>query len=299
MDKTKIIYFIFPEEIDIFERSILQLKRASNYSDTTKYLSVDAILNISDNNFDWEKSKLPKEYFRDRFLYIQKYVDFCETESFNVDEAGIYNGVNDWRRFHLRRNEDFNLIMLDTDIYFQREILYVLENVIRIIEQETKTYMISPSIAKFWDSSWDVLGTKRYIDSDTNFDEIDVFGFDKNLDDISIIKQFPPKFGAGWFTFFSKELVKYIDTPDGLGNYGYDDDYWTEQVKILNQKYNVPQFIIKGLLIQEDRKYYHSNYYYKKYVHRLNIDRKIKKKVAYSVMNDELIKFQRKILENK
>jgi len=37
MDKTKIVYYIFPQHIDMLERTIIQLKRSSNYSDTKNY----------------------------------------------------------------------------------------------------------------------------------------------------------------------------------------------------------------------------------------------------------------------
>ena len=50
MEKTKIVYYAFPFHIDMIERTILQLKRASNYSSTKDYLCLDIVLDISDEN---------------------------------------------------------------------------------------------------------------------------------------------------------------------------------------------------------------------------------------------------------
>ena len=67
MEKTKIVYYAFPFHIDMLERTILQLKRASKYSNTKKYLCLDIVLDLSDDNFNWNQINIPKQFFIDKF----------------------------------------------------------------------------------------------------------------------------------------------------------------------------------------------------------------------------------------
>ena len=92
MDKTKIVYYAFPFHIDMLERTINQLKRASNYSDTKSYLCLDIVLDLSEKNFDWGNSKIPKQYFIDKFEYLEKYCDFCLEVNFQIDSGFISSG---------------------------------------------------------------------------------------------------------------------------------------------------------------------------------------------------------------
>ena len=82
MKKTKIIYYIFPFHIDLLEKTIYQLKRAANYSNTKDYLSIEVVLDMSEKNIDWSNCKIPKQYFIDKFKYIETYCDFFESVNF-------------------------------------------------------------------------------------------------------------------------------------------------------------------------------------------------------------------------
>ena len=269
MDKTKIVYYIFPQHIDMLERTITQLKRAANYSNTKDYLYLDIMFNMSDINFNWDECKIPKEFFIDRFRYIEKLADFCKGVNFEINNEVLGSGEHQ-RRILASNNGEYNLIWLDPDIYFPPEILFVIENIAPIVEKETPTYMLTPQIAKFWDASWNVISNEEYINSSIPFDEINVFELEKkiNLEDISVIKNYNHKFAGGWFNFHSKELTKLMPLPDSIGLFHHIDLFQQERFKILNQsgKYDIPQYIIKNCVIQEDRKYYHKNDFYSKYI---------------------------------
>ena len=77
MEKTKIVYYAFPFHIDMVERTILQLKRASIYANTKDYLCLDIVLDISDDNFEWDKCSIPKQFFIDRFKTLEKSYIYC------------------------------------------------------------------------------------------------------------------------------------------------------------------------------------------------------------------------------
>ncbi len=268
MDKTKIVYYAFPFHIDMLERTILQLKKASNYSDTKKYLCLDIVLDISDENFDWNQCQIPKQFFIDKFKHIETYCDFCLDVKFRIDTKLKSSGEHQ-RQILENNNGEYNLIWLDPDIYFPTEIFYILENIIPTIEQETSTYMITPQIAKFWDSSWDIISNEHYVNSSIEFDDINVYELDSkcNTENLSLIKNYQHKFAGGWFNFHSKELTKLMKLPQSIGIFHHIDLFQQEKFKILNQKgYDIPQYIINNCIIAEDRKYYHKNEYLTKYI---------------------------------
>ena len=62
MKKVHLTIHIFPREIDDYELTINQLKFASQFI-TNLHVDANVILNVNSDIIDWEKSKLPKEYF--------------------------------------------------------------------------------------------------------------------------------------------------------------------------------------------------------------------------------------------
>ena len=262
MTKTKILYYIFPFHIDMLEKTIFQLKRSSNYSNLKEYLSIEVVLNMSDKNLDWSNCSIPKQYFIDKFKYIEKYCDFFNNVNFEINDDLLSSGEQ-FRRAHASNNGKYNIISLDPDIHFPPQIFQVLENSIKVIEQEkTSTYIISFQIPKFWDESWNILSHPDYLNSNIKVEDIDVFELEKKLDvnNIEILKNYNHKFAGGWFTFYSADMSKFLSIPDNIGTFVHNDLFYQEKIKILNQKgYDIPQYIIQNCMVFEDRKYYHKN----------------------------------------
>jgi phage FluMu protein Com len=268
MNKTKIVYYLFPFHLDLFERSLYQLKKASYYSNTKKYLAIDIVLDLSDFNFNWDKCKIPKEFFIDKFEYLEKYCDFCKEVNFEINNEMKGSGEQQ-RRIYNNNKGEYNIILLDPDIYFPIEIFHIFDQVVPQIEKEYSTYVLTPQVGKFWDSSWDVLSNDTYLKSDIKFDEIDVFELSlrSDTDNISLIKNYNHKFGGGWFTYYSAKLTELMKVPESIGYFHHFDLYQQEKFKILNKfNYDIPQFIIKNCLIQEDRKYSQEYNYLTKYI---------------------------------
>lgn len=268
MNKTKIVYYLFPFHLDLFERSLYQLKKASCYSNTKEYLAIDVVLDLSDFNFNWNKCKIPKEFFIDKFRYLEKYCDFCKEINFEINNEMRGSGEQQ-RRIYNNNNKEYNIILLDPDIYFPIEILHIFDQVIPQIEKKYSTYVLTPQVGKFWDSSWDILSNDNYLKSNIKFDEIDVFELSlrSDIDNISLLKNYNHKFGGGWFTYYSAELTELMKVPESIGYFHHFDLYQQEKFKILNQfNYNIPQFIIKNCIIQEDRKYSQEYNYLTKYI---------------------------------
>jgi hypothetical protein len=263
---TQIVIHLFPHEIDWFEWQSKQFKLGSYYIEDK--VIIDVTLNL--NLIDWSKSKLPKQFFIDKFNYIKKLWDWAEVK-FVVDEKNKCLGCNDKRREAIRSTKADNILYLDSDLLFQPELLkYMIESA-KLINNEY--YIISPQTVRMWDNSWDILTNKKYLPTPTSLDSYynnDPFQIISNpIEEIilSPIDQF--KFGGGWFNLLSTKLLKLTDMPDSLGPYGVDDTYVMVCCDIMKQKgYNIQQYILNGFTIIENFKYRWNSY--KNYLHLIN-----------------------------
>ena len=170
---------------------------------------------------------------------------------------------------------------LDLDVFFSSLNLKYLFDSLKAIKNEYS--IISSELVKLWDSSWDILTNKNYL----NYE----YGYFKELDPYSIeqislnnvfsnevsLNQIPNiKFGGGWFNTFSSNLLKLIDIPDSLGPYGLDDTFIMQGASIMKSKgYDISQYVLQGMVVCENIKYslYDLNPY-KDYIYDNSFDNK-------------------------
>ena len=75
-----------PWEIDYALLSFTQFKKSKYHLDPNDIVKIDTTLNLSSYIIDWDKSKLPKEYF------IQKYKDLSILLEDYIHTPYIYDG---------------------------------------------------------------------------------------------------------------------------------------------------------------------------------------------------------------
>ena len=68
--KIVISIFSLPYEIDDLEKTLNQLKIASNYISNKTEWVLDVSMSLSDELVNWKKSSIPKQYFVDKFIRI-------------------------------------------------------------------------------------------------------------------------------------------------------------------------------------------------------------------------------------
>jgi hypothetical protein len=264
---TQIVIHLLPQEIDWFEWQIKQLKQGSYYLEEDNKTIIDVTLNL--NLVDWEKSQIPKQFFIDKFIQIEKICDWCETQ-FIIDEENKCLGCNDKRREAIRSTKADNILYLDCDLIFPSELYYYVINSAKHISNPY--YIISPQLMKLWDNSWDCLVNKNYIDLPPSQDFIE---FDPYLtapykeENISFVPINQFKFGGGWFNLLSTSLLKLTDIPDSLGPYGVDDTYVMLCCNIMKQiGHDIQQYVLEGTLVAENMKYRWNPY--KDYLYLVN-----------------------------
>jgi hypothetical protein len=279
-----------PWEIDDLERQVHQLILSTYHFPENVEVIFDCTLNLSDNIIDWKSSKITKEYFVEKYKYIETLLKNYFTVEFDMDES--IKGCVDKRRSILSKEQDF-IIWLDPDIYFSGLTLaYMIQGAISI---DTDTFILTPETIKYWDHTWDCLTHSKFLNEATNHrDEFDLYSLDilTRNNDINITVNNTVKLGGGWFNLFSNKVFDKISIPDELGSYGWEDLY----VMLCATHLNIPQFILRGSIVSECGKRFLVNKDYIKNLLMINI--KDKSKISDMQFTELINSFILKIQKN-
>lgn len=294
MKNIVISMFVFPWEIDALERVLIGLKEASFNIDPNVKFTLSLTMEASNRRVDWSNSQLPRQFFIDKLYNLKKLCNWCDYD-FDVNESCTINGAADKKRADLTKYKDTAdvFMWLDTDIYFPKHILYTISTFVSQIKEQY--YILTPEIIKYWDSSWDCITNKKYLNQPFNHrDFFDMFSLDhecQNMDGayLEYISQF--KFGAGWFTCISKDLFVKATMPEFIGEYGPDDTWIMEFSRAYNHKRGrnvVNQVLMRNVVITELGKTYIVENHYKKYLKLNSIDIEAHKAKVNSVFGAKL-----------
>ena len=294
--KGIISIFAMPQELEDLALTLDRLKRNSVYLDGSIQYKVDITMCLSDELTDWENSKLPKEYIKDRTIeLVEKYLDWCLWD-LQWDNPNILGCVSQ-RRFSLERNRDADFfIWLDTDIVFKDTTLYYISSAYQMIkEQGLDMFVITPQFVKQWDNTWDVVTNKNYWNEPINYHlncNIYKEGLPQ-LEEISVTQINQLKFAGGWFTLISKSLLDRVGIPESFGHYGLEDTFIMACGSLLTQRgEKVGQFILENLIVGENHKN-RPNESIKKYLSIKNKKEEFKQ-IAHSNWENEISLFLNK-----
>ena len=292
MKKIVITSFVMPHELDDLERVLIDLNKASKHISGDNY-EFYISFSVSDYLFDWENSKVDKQFFIDRFNSLKPLTDWAGKSTYQIRDE-IIGALQTKRYAHLECKNATHFIWLDTDICFDERILFYMENAIDVIDNVDK-YFITPEIVKYWDTTWDCLVNSNYLDKPLDYCKTNNPFVDcGEVGDVALETVFnnvpgqpQTKFGAGWFTLLSKPLLDKIPLPESMGAYGPDDTFLMWGIEKLNQiGANIHQFKLKNYIVCENYIYRNRNHY-DSIIKR--IDRKEEfKKQSYEVFQTEI-----------
>ena len=305
MSSSQIILHCLPREIDEVERICNHLQRSSHFCNKEDKVILDFTLNLSDTLTDWSKSKLPKEFFVEKWKMMEQRSDWTHKNIFEINTDDTCLGCNDKRRNSIRKYSDdvTHFMYLDTDVHFS---VYNLSYVFRALEQIRDEYhIISSQLLRLWDEGWNIISNERFIPMGYDSKiwlKFDPFGIDNecyNYTEHIGVKKLPYiKFGGGWFNIFSSNLLKFIDVPDSLSSYGLDDTFVSDCANIMKQKgYDINQYILNNLVVCENRKYRDLNPY-NNMIEDLTIDESFKQKYRDNAQKhypNEINKFKNRL----
>jgi FkbM family methyltransferase len=258
--RTQIVNHIMPNEIDEYSTIADKLKEASDYLEKKDWISIYATLNLSDKLIDWNNSELDKKFFIDKFQSIKQKFNWANEVIFEIIEDGSILGTTAQKRKAIKSDYD-QFIFLDCDISFHKTTLkYILETSYQVDGK----YFITPQTVKLWDWTWDILTHKDFENKDYGYEKIHNAELTNNqtIEDISVSISPNFKFGCGWMTLYSKDILNFIGIPEWLGHYGPEDTYLMYASEIAKSKrYEINQYVINGIYVSEnfnsrDKTYY-------------------------------------------
>jgi hypothetical protein len=132
----------------------------------------------------------------------------------------------------------------------------MLKHQLNISYQLDGVYILSPSLPKWWDDSWDELCHSNYIDKEfgyaTTKEAIDDALIQK-VESITARQIRDIKFGCGMHTLYSKSFWELVGIPESFGGYGPEDTYAMAASSLANKLgCEIRQFVMDGIYITED-----------------------------------------------
>jgi hypothetical protein len=291
--RTLICIHVMPSEIEMFERLMHQMKRALMYLDNNDDVTLKVTLNLNPELTDWENSELKNGYFVNKFAMLFNGIK-------NINEVILDTscwGTTQQKRESYKLDYD-QFIFCDTDILFHE---HMLKHQLNISYQLDGIYIVSPSLAKWWDNSWDELCHSDYLDKPYGYGidtkEVIEGTYTQTISEINARQVSKIKFGCGMHTLYSKSFWELVGIPESFGGYGPEDTYAMASSSVAQRVgYDIKQFVIDGVYITED------------YLNRIpSFDGKIKpidkKKEFYdkamALGQEEVIKLTKKLIEKQ
>ena len=291
--RTLICIHVMPSEIEMFERLMIQFHKAFQYLDENDDVTLKVTLNLNPELTDWKNSELKQGYFVSRFGILFNGIK-------NINEVILDTscwGTTQQKRESYKLDYD-QFIFCDTDILFHEHMLkYQLNTSYKL----DGIYIISPSLPKWWDDSWEDLCHSEYRDKPYGYamDSDEIFN-DVYKQSISIVnaRQIPTiKFGCGMHTLYSKSFWELVGIPESFGGYGPEDTYGMAAAIVSNKLgYNIKQFVMDGVYITEDYKNRKPSFDGK----IITIDKKKEfYDKAHALGQEEIGKFAKKLIEKQ
>ena len=224
----KITYHLMPWEKDYALLTFTQLKKSVYYILPHIKITIDSVLNLSSNIIDWEKSKLPKEYFIEKYNTYSLLIDKDYTHNKKIYEGDELYGHLDLQRDCIGK-EFTHYMNICPDLYFSERALNSIFQTIPVVKKHFLNYphqIIVPEIFQMWDDTWKEIVAPEFknIPHD-QWHTADVFKIRciKNQQVLQRqIKNEPPvglnvvkenlKW-TGWFDLYSKDLYEKIIIP--------------------------------------------------------------------------------------
>lgn len=244
MKTYRIVQYIQPWEIDDLERQIYKLIESSYMIEDGNKIIFDVTLNISDKLVDWNESKLPQQFFIDKFKYLETILAYNFTTNFDTDKN--IQGLIDKNRTIPDKTQDY-IIWLDPDIFFTHLHLAYLVQISQTITDEY--FILSPQCVKYWDNSWDCITNPKYLKfPDSIRATFDVMSLESefNHEPVTIYKN-PNMKVTGWGSLFTTALLRKIRIPIEMGSYGPLDTY----VAMCAPKLGATQYVMNNVVVAD------------------------------------------------
>jgi hypothetical protein len=240
-----------PWEIDYALLTFTQLKKSKYHLPDNVNITIDSALNLSSYLIDWNESKLPKEFFIEKYNQLLPLLKDYNHNSKIYDGDELY-GHLDLQRDSMSPEVDYYMGICP-DIYFNEHVLAYLVKSLEHIEDEY--FILTPQIPRMWDSTWDILTNEKYLNHPNElWDSIDIFDIANDEHPLPTLTHLGNNMKwAGWFDIYSKSFFeKLVPIQPEWHGYGAWDFYGLNVVDIFKHLGGkVKQYILNNQVIFE------------------------------------------------
>jgi hypothetical protein len=244
----KILIHVMPWDIDYALLMFTQLKKSKYYLPKDVNIILDIELNLTSYLYNWEESKLSKDYFIDKFNTLLLLLGDYKVNTFIYEGNELYGHFNHQKKF-ISPDTDYYMGICP-DVYFSE---YALTYLIESAKQITNKYfVITPQVHKVGDDDWDRIVDPKYLDVPySDYLKVDIFDIRYNNKIDNQERYLEPlhksKF-AGWFDLYSKsfyeELCPVQKEWNGYGPWDYYSMIITDYCK--SKGVDVQQYVLRG-----------------------------------------------------
>ena len=246
----KIKIHLMPWEIDYALLTFSQLKKSLYHLSQEDNIEVSSVLNLSSYIINWEESKLPKEYFIQKYQDISKMLEGCKHTSKIYDEDQLY-GHLDFEKEIISTEVDYYISICPDICFSEYALSYLIESAKQV---ENKYFVITPQTSKVGDEAWDEITNSHFVDIPyedyLKVNVFDVYNTNHLETDRNLHPTLKSKF-AGWFDLYSKSVIEELcPYQEDWGGYGPWDLYsiiLTNHLK--NHGVDFQQYLIQGEVI--------------------------------------------------
>jgi len=250
--KVKISYHIMPYEIDYALLSYAQLKKSRYHIPDDVEIEIDTVMNCSNYLIDWDKTRLPKEFFTQKFNDLEILLKDYKVNS-KIYEGDECYGLLDMQRDSYCDADYY--INITPDMYFSEHLLALMIESTKVIKN--KYYVVTPEIHKMWDHTWDEITNQRYMDVPyAEWNSTDVYDIRHHMktDDAEVrLEPTQRSKWAWWLDLYNKAFYEdFAPVQDDWFGYG-PWDWWslmlTEHAK--EKGVDFQEYVLRGQTIFE------------------------------------------------
>ena len=243
-----------PWEVDYALLQFMQLKKSSLnlYPEDKIYFHIG--LNLSSHIINWNESKLPKEFFINKFNAALKMLDWAKEVNVTIYEGDELWGHLDLEKVQMDPKIDYYMSICPDMWFHEYALFYIIESAKQV---KDKYFIITPEIHKLWDWTWDELVNENYKDvTYEDWNKSDIFEIQSRALGEPYVEQTSRFKYAGWFDLYSKDFIELIPVPDDWKGYG-PWDYYSMLISDIAVKngINIKEYVLRNQIIFE----YHPN----------------------------------------
>ena len=241
-----------PYEIDYALLSYAQLKKSRYHIPDDVEIEIDTVMNCSNYLIDWDKTRLPKEFFTQKFNDLEILLKDYKVNS-KIYEGDECYGLLDMQRDSYCDADYY--INITPDMYFSEHLLALMIESTKVIKN--KYYVITPEIHKMWDHTWDEITNQRYMDVPyAEWNSTDVYDIRHHMktDDAEVrLEPTQRSKWAWWLDLYNKAFYEdFAPVQDDWFGYG-PWDWWslmlTEHAK--EKGVDFQEYVLRGQTIFE------------------------------------------------